>query len=426
MIYSEPKDRISVIMIAASLPPLPAGGAEMQALRLGEALGRKGVTVRFITPGKGSLKGKDDIGGMTVFRLNSWMNRLFGRLSTLKKRKDQPTPTRIEYDDSTGTTRQISSRVGWPTIIYYNIFFIHSLLFLWPRRRSFDIIHAHTMEWSAIVAARLGKFLGKPVLIKDSTMNGFASLARFPSGSRLQQMIIMEANFVAMTKAIGANLLEAGIPGEKITRIPNGIRLTDGISRAPMKGQVIAATHSENPPHVLFVGNLYQQPAKGVDILLKAWHKVAALYPDAILDIVGDGDLAEYKKYTANLGIDTTVSFHGRQSGLPAWYAAATLFVLPSRREGMSNALMEAMLSGLPCVATDISGSQDLIRSGINGLIVPPADIDRLAEAIRYMLAHPADAAEMGRKARETIVQQLDIDVVAGSYVSLYRKLLKR
>jgi len=403
------------MMLAASLPPLPAGGAETQALRLGEALTADGIIIRFITPGKGSISGETTIRGMPVYRLNSFANRLFNRVSGWKKEKTAISATRIEYDDATETTNRINSRVGWPTIIYYNIFFYHSLFFLWRRRKSFDILHAHTMEWSAIVAARLGKALRKPVLIKDSTMNGFASLVRFPDGIRWQQKIIQQAEFVAMTRIIGENMEKAGIPSGKISYIPNGLSLgTNPPQRAPA-----------SPPRVLFVGNLYQQPAKGIDILLKAWVQVSREYPAALLDIVGEGDLPAYNEFTSKLGIGNSVRFHGKRSDLPNFYREAAVFVLPSRREGMSNALMEAMSQALPCVVTDISGSQDLIRPGENGLVVPPADVAALAKALSYMLAHPVEAEAMGQKALESAARQIDMNVVAKRYLSLYRRLLK-
>ncbi|HEV2481838.1 MAG TPA: glycosyltransferase family 4 protein [Puia sp.] len=402
-----------IIMITASLPPLPSGGAELQALHLAERLNSKGVSVTFLTPGKGAVRGPATLQGLPVYRFHSIFGRAFEFMSRRKK-KGKKGPTIIEYDDKKEVVDRIASKVGWPTVVYYNIFFWHCLLFLWPRRRKVDIIHAHTMEWSAIVAARLGKMLGKPVLIKDSTMNGFASLARFPAGGRLQRIIIGKAHFVAMTAAIRANLLQAGVPAEKISRIPNGI---------PIPPQHLSEERPGDPPRVLFVGNLYQQPAKGVDILLKAWQEVVREHPTAVLDLVGDGDLPAYREYARSLGIDGTVYFHGRHSELQAYYRTATMFVLPSRREGMSNALMEAMLNGLPCVATDISGNQDLIRSGINGLLVPAADIRALAQAIGYVLAHRDEAILMGQKGRKTILEGLDIDIIANRYIALYKEL---
>ncbi|HEX4849883.1 MAG TPA: glycosyltransferase family 4 protein, partial [Puia sp.] len=378
-------------MLVASLPPMPAGGAEIQALKLAETLTKKGVKVSFITPGNSKNKGLGILGKMPVYRLHSWLNGIFESLSAAKKNKQSPN-TRIEYDDKKEITNQITRKAGWPTVIYYNIFFFHSLFFLWRRRSTFDIIHAHTMEWSAIVATRLGKALHKKVIIKDSTMNGFQSLSRFPSGHHLQKLITGHAHFIAMTKMINENLLQQGIPTGQITRIPNGIFLKEN-----------RGTHvtGNKPAKILFVGNLYQQPAKGIDVLLHAFQIVHKLFPEVVLQIVGDGVNEAYYTFVRELSIDKVVEFCGKQSDLESFYNGADIFVLPSRREGMSNALMEAMLYGIPCIATDISGSQDLITNGQNGILVQPANVDALAEAMNFMLSHPEIALKLGEKARE-------------------------
>ncbi|HEY4966144.1 MAG TPA: hypothetical protein VII28_07080, partial [Puia sp.] len=152
-------------MLVPALPPLPAGGAELQALKLGEALTEKEVEVRFVMPGKGNIKGETAIKGMTVYRMSSLMNRFFSFLSSYKRNQTWKID-RVEYDDEHEITNQLTKKVGLPSIIFYNIFFFHSLFFIWRRRKDFDIIHAHTMEWSAIVAVRLGEWLNKPVIIK--------------------------------------------------------------------------------------------------------------------------------------------------------------------------------------------------------------------------------------------------------------------
>jgi len=403
-------------MLVPALPPLPAGGAELQALKLGEALTEKEVEVRFVMPGKGNIKGETAIKGMTVYRMSSWMNRFFGFLSSYKRNQTWKID-RVEYDDEHEITNQLTKKVGLPSIIFYNIFFFHSLFFIWRRRKDFDIIHAHTMEWSAIVAVRLGEWLNKPVIIKDSTMNGFQSLSRFPSGIRHQRTVARRAHFVAMTEIIFQNLLKSGIPPEKITKIPNGI-VTDGPFEIPIRNQT--------SPSVLFVGNLTQQPAKGVDILLRAWTIVHESFPAANLQIIGDGVTHAYQQFVNELGIGDTVQFLGKISDLIAYHRKASVFVLPSRREGMSNALMEAMLYAIPCVATDISGSRDLILDKVNGILVPPADVKSLAAGIIYLLANTNEADEMGKKARETIVEEFDIRKIAGKYILLYKKLLNR
>jgi glycosyltransferase involved in cell wall biosynthesis len=406
---------IRVMMLVPSLPPMPAGGAELQALKLGKTLSEKDVLVSFITPGKKDISGKTIINGMTVYRMNSWLNKFFNFLSVNKKKR-QVKITRIAYNDALEITDQMTDRVGLPTIVYYNIFFYHSLFFLWRKRKEFDIIHAHTMEWSAIVAVRLGKALNKPVIIKDSTMNGFRSLSRFPFGRSHQNLLKSYANFIAMTETIHQNFLNSGIPSERITKIPNGINTEEAIEKIINKSIL---------PKVLFVGNLYQQPAKGLDILFRAWTIVHRSFPDAILQIVGDGDTKVYHEYVDGLGIGGSVQFLGKQSSLSDFYKTSAVFVLPSRREGMSNALMEAMLHAMPCIATDISGNRDLITDHLNGLLVPSIDANQLAEGISYLISQRGRAMEMGIQARETIISGFDIRMVADQYILLYNKLLE-
>ena len=402
-------------MLLPSLPPMAAGGAEMQALRLGKKLMEKGAAIQFVTPGKGKIKGRTDIEGMTVMRLYSFAGRLFEFLSKLKKKNIKKT-AKIEYDDAHDKVDEIDNPVGWPTVLYYNIFYLHCLLYLWPKRNEFDIIHAHTMEWPAIVSAKLGKALKKKVIIKDSTMNGFKCLHRYPSGAKLQRFIIDHSCFVAMTTVIEKNLLTEGIPEEKISRIPNGIEIID-----LKKGEINSTTGL----NVLFVGNLYQQPAKGIDILIKAWVGVNKEFPHAKLFVVGEGVTQDYFQFTKQLGVENSIQFEGKQSDLSKYYASASLFVLPSRREGMSNALMEAMLWGLPCIATNISGNNDLVEHGKNGWLVPVGDIASLTNAICHLLSQPHRAHEMGLEARNTIKDRVDINIIADKYIALYKRIMK-
>jgi glycosyltransferase involved in cell wall biosynthesis len=105
---------------------------------------------------------------------------------------------------------------------------------------------------------------------------------------------------------------------------------------------------------------------------------------------------------------------------------SSRLFVLPSRGEGLSNALLEAMSLGIPCVATDISGSQDLIRNRVNGLLVPSENAQALAEAIAFMLDNPAEAARMGLNAMNTIKEGYTMTAVADEYIRLYKELASK
>jgi Glycosyltransferase len=403
--------KFTIVMIVASLPPMQVGGAESQALKLAKKLKDLGHKIIFITPGSRLVTKKNRISEFEVYYLNSIFNKIFSSLAKLKKFKPKKA-VQIEFDDSNSTNDEISSKVGIPTIIYYLIFYYHSLTLLKKKNFSIDIIHSHTMEWSAIVATKLGYKLKKPVLIKDSTMNGFWSLKRYPYGEQKQNFIRHTAYFIAMTNAIEENLLLNGISSNKIHRIPNGIEIdvTDNIM--PIQSY-----------KVLFVGNLYQQPAKGIDILLKSWKLICKNFETAELHLVGHGNTQQYQEFVHNMGISKNVIIHGKQNDIKQYYRKCFLFVLPSRREGMSNSLMEAMLHSMPCIATNISGNQDLIEDGINGLLVPPKNIEALADAIVSLFNDPEKAIQLGEKARETIINKYSIDKIALLYSELYREL---
>ncbi|MEO8582510.1 MAG: glycosyltransferase family 4 protein, partial [Flavitalea sp.] len=342
------KKPLRVVMILGSLPPMPVGGAEVQAIELCKQLNKIGIETEVLTFGKIWDRKNDTYKGIPFVRLSSILDLLTDALSLLKRKKPVKA-TKIVYSDKTERTREITGKVWIGMISRYTLFYINSLVYLWLRRKKFDIIHAHMMEWPAFTAVKLGKKLKKPVVVKDSTMNGLFSILRYPDGINKQKEIADYAWCVAMTKIIRENLIKGGVNENKIVSIPNGIEVL------PMPAK--KATWQNK---VVFVGNLTQQPAKGIDILLFAWKKVIEKIPSATLEIIGHGDLYAYKKFTDSENLNQSVRFVGRQANVKERLLNADVFVLPSRREGMSNALMEAMMCGLPVVATQVSGTEDL------------------------------------------------------------------
>ncbi len=393
------------------MPPLPVGGAEIQAVRLCKELNRLGVETEIITYGKIWDKKHGEYDGFPFTRLSSVLDLFSDVLSLLKPKQKTITTTKIDYTNATEKTAEITGKVWMGMRTRYTFFYVNALVYLWLRRKKFDVIHAHMMEWPAIVSVKLGKRLKKPVVVKDSTMNGIFSIMRYPNGKSKQREIINTAYCVAMTKMIHQNLSRAGVSEDRITDIPNGIEITD----------VVVKEHKWRN-NVFFVGNLTQQPAKGIDILLFAWKEVVKAFPDATIDIAGGGDVSAYEKFAREHTIEN-VFFLGKQSNIKDRMQNADIFVLPSRREGMSNALMEAMLCALPVVATDVSGSQDLVENNISGLLVPVGDVAALSSALIKMLSDPERAAEMGQKGYERIKARCDIRIVAGQYKNLYTKI---
>lgn len=166
---------------------------------------------------------------------------------------------------------------------------------------------------------------------------------------------------------------------------------------------------------------------KGIDVLLQAWRLVHKQDPRARLVIVGSGPIEKQLARMADeLGITGSVEFAGLQSDVPAQLHRGALFVLPSRWEGMPNALLEAMACGCACVATRVSGSEDLIEYGVNGLLVESEEYSAMADALLALLADAELAARYGQAAHETTTRSYTIETITDRYAELYWLLLER
>jgi glycosyltransferase involved in cell wall biosynthesis len=177
-----------------------------------------------------------------------------------------------------------------------------------------------------------------------------------------------------------------------------------------------------NAAHLLFTGRLVYQ--KGLDLLLEALSDLGDL--TWRLTIVGDGpELVPLMEQAQSLGLDDQVDFVGWKSrrALNAYYQQANLFVFPSRHEGMPNALLEAMSSGLPAIATDIAGNQELVVDGKNGFLVPSGDVDALKKALRTLISQQTLRTEMGRAARQHILDSYSWQATAQAYLNLLKQV---
>jgi len=204
-----------------------------------------------------------------------------------------------------------------------------------------------------------------------------------------------------------ADLARRCDPGVSVEVIPNGV---DTVSYQPGEAQ------SEGPPRLLFVGRLARQ--KGVDVLLDAMVR-PEIGLEVVLDIVGDGsERANLEAQAACLGLHERVVFHSwlRDKELRKRYQAAHAFVLPSRDEGLSNALLEAVASGLPVVATRAGSSVDALRDGHTGFMVDVEDSTSLAEKLGDLLSDLDKARAMGQAGRAFIEEHFSWDTMTKQY----------
>lgn len=219
----------------------------------------------------------------------------------------------------------------------------------------------------------------------------------------------------AILKNIGS------ITENKITVISNGVDLER--YREPIDKQLIRKTLglAEDAKLLLVVAMLREQ--KGHHYLIEAASRVVPQFPDLHILIVGDGVLKEdLIAQTKHLGLQEYVHFLGIRDDIPRLLAGSDTFVLPSLWEGLPMSLIEAMASALPIVATEVSGSKQVMVSGVTGLLVPPGDSQRLAEAILEVISHPQWGTEMGRAAQERVEKEYSAVKQVREHITLYHQ----
>jgi glycosyltransferase involved in cell wall biosynthesis len=167
----------------------------------------------------------------------------------------------------------------------------------------------------------------------------------------------------------------------------------------------------------------------GVDVLAKAFVKVANVNPDVNLILLGGGSQgAKIRQILMNGGLMDRVHFGGQvgQKDLPRWYHMADIYISPSHVDGSSVSLMEALASGLPCLVSDIPGNKEWIEDGVNGWLFRDGDADDLAEKILNAIKNRKSFMKIGEAARKTAEQKADWKKNFGKLLEAYEKVFSR
>jgi glycosyltransferase involved in cell wall biosynthesis len=266
----------------------------------------------------------------------------------------------------------------------------------------------------------VGALVGKPVVVKISGSweleEGVMAAGSRKLLDRLALRWLKRASAVqAVSRRMATELTRQGFPAERITVLPNAV----DTSRFPPR----AIPRAPGAPFTaVFVGRLV--PEKDLATLLDAW---AQAFPpgekiDVRLRLVGGGPLEEPLRAQAErLGLARQVEFLGHRDRVEEVLASADVGVLPSRIEGLSNTLLEFMASGLPALASRVSGSEDFVVPGRNGWLFEVSDVSALAAALREAKTLPPESlTAMGRQARADVEAVASLDIVAGRLQALY------
>lgn len=304
--------------------------------------------------------------------------------------------------------------------------------------RRFQIVHLHGFSQKNYLFVFLAWLAGKQQIVKLTSpgLDDPATIrARSWLGFRLYGLIDC---VVSVSPRLSEIYEAAGLSLTRLRKISNGVD-TDRFRPATPSERLTLRTSLGLPterPVVLFVGFFSRD--KCPDVLFGAWARIRRETTHRpVLVFVGatrssyyevDRDLVRRIRAAAQaLDAKNEVVFVERTSMVENYYRAADVFVLPSVREGLPNALLEAMAAGLACVATDLRGVTNwIVRHRENGLLFPPADMDALAEQLEQLLDNPQLARTLGASARATVLKRCSIQDVAKRYFDLYTSLRDR
>lgn len=301
-----------------------------------------------------------------------------------------------------------------------------------------DVIHIHGVSSKNVLVTAVARLLGKPVVISLHTTGADEPEPIRQSGVMAWWAFKSAARYMSVSAGLMQRYLDAGLPASRIEQVANGISI-DEFSPARLEEKHRLRRQfglDAGRPLVLFVGFFSQD--KQPRVLFDAWLDLRDRHGiDASLVFVGatksdyyevDESLAGRMRADAGArGLGDRLIFTGSLHDVHEYFRLADVFVLPSRREGLPVALMEAMSCGLPCVASNLPGATDtLIENGISGVLVAPGDVSGFADAIKVMLTDTANAARMGAAARQFVVDRFSAPTIAARWLANYRLALER
>jgi glycosyltransferase involved in cell wall biosynthesis len=368
---------VRILSCTLDYSPGAAGGAEHQAQLQADELARRGHEVHVVCPRRGREK-SGQVGAVSVHRL--W----------LAQRKPFQTITTA----------------------------LSLAIFLLRNGRRFDVVHVHLADLRTDVAVIVCGLLRRPVYVKLGAGGPAGDIGKLRRVARLTRYhgLRHAACVQAISAEIELDVARLGIPPARIAAIPNGF---DPTAFRPASGHerlAVRRTLGFTPqrPVVLYLGRFAAY--KGMDDLLAAWSRIGPAY-DAELVLVGFVALEDPFPIPTGL---PCVQVRDWTANPAEFYQAADVFVLPSHVEGMSNSLLEAMACGLPVVATSVGAAPEMVRDGVDGLLVPPRDPDALARALSRLLADRATRDALGASARETVMARYSLPAVVDQIEARY------
>jgi glycosyltransferase involved in cell wall biosynthesis len=290
------------------------------------------------------------------------------------------------------------------------------------RRERFDVVHAHDL-WSNLMGVPAARLARVPAIISSqrdlSHFDWYRGMKRKALRTIQRMSNVLLANATPIRDAL---IAEDRFPSAKLRVVHNGVDTTrfqrgrrdrEHLFPGPDRGKL-----------VVLVGNMHSD-VKGHPWLIEAAPNVLKEFPDTRFILAGDGEARkDFERQVRDSGLAASFVFLGARRDVPDILASCDIGVLPSKAEGLSNAVLEYMAAGLPTIVSRVGGNPELVQDGVTGLLIPPQDSPALEAALLRLLRDENFARRLAEAGRRVATQDYSFERLVRDVDALYTELL--
>lgn len=308
---------------------------------------------------------------------------------------------------------------AFPLTSFYDRNFLHQVgrfrQFL--KENQISLVHSHDFYTNVF-----GTFAANRARVASKRETGGM---RSAAQKAIEKQAFRRANRIIVNSAAVKNyLMAAGVSGEKISTVYNGLDVRKFKTEFDRR-EILRAYDLPDKKLVTIVANL-RHAVKNQEMFLRAARQVKEKYENAAFVLAGEGErAAELENLARELKIELDVFFVGRADRVAELLAVSDVCVLASRAEGFSNAILEYLAAARPVVATNVGGAAEVISDGENGFLVESDDDRKMAEKILFLLENPEIAKQFGSRGRELVEARFSVAAQLENTAAVYDQVLR-
>jgi glycosyltransferase involved in cell wall biosynthesis len=311
-----------------------------------------------------------------------------------------------------------SEIAAFPLTSFYDRNFLHQIRrfrrFL--KENQIRLVHSHDFYTNVF-----GTFAAKTARVASKRETG--GLRSASQQIIEKQTFRRAARIIANSEAVKNYLIAAGVSGDKISVVYNGLDLSKFKTEFDRR-EILRDFGLPDKKLVTIVANL-RHAVKNQEMFLRAAQKIREKRENAAFVLAGEGErTAELKKLAGELKIEQDVFFIGRAERVAELLAVSEVCVLASRAEGFSNAILEYLAASRPVVATSVGGAAEVVFDGENGFLVESDDDRKMAEKILFLLENPETAKKYGARGREIVEARFSVEAQLENTIAVYNQVL--